>query len=304
MPLVSVVMPVYNGKKHLKEAIQSILNQSFKDFEFIIINDGSTDGTEDIIKSFGDKRIVYIKNTANRGLSTSFNIGIRLARGAYIARMDSDDISVHDRFEKQLEFMDNNPDIGIVGSSVRIINDQESDLGKAKKATKHIEIKWASLFSTPLSHPTVMARSEVLKENQFDESMTNSDDYELWSRLLFQTETRFANIAEPLLLYRVTSDSFTRKLNPEKRKVSALNTIRNLERYIELSDEEKETLILLRQEAKITLIQLKQIFTLYRHAARAFVVTENIRFPENLSIYSRLIDLALFLFKYKIKSVY
>ncbi|MEK7227475.1 MAG: glycosyltransferase [Patescibacteria group bacterium] len=303
MPKISVVMPVYNGGKYLCEAIDSILNQSFKDFEFIIVNDGSKDKTEEIIKSYKDERIIYVKNTSNKGLSASFNIGIRIARGAYIARMDADDVSIYERFSTQLSFLESHAEIGIVGSSAILIDKDGRFLKKYYRPVRHMEIKWASLFSTPLIHPTVMARAEVLKENPYDETMTSSEDYELWSRLLFERSVIFANIPEPLLYYRVFQESFTQGLNNDKRATSARNSINNIERYITLSEEEKDMLTELREDLPLSSSQLLAIWNLYKRAAGGFVERENISFPKNLTIYSRLSNLALFLLKHKLKHI-
>ncbi len=122
-PTISVVMPVYNGAKYLKEAIESVLNQSFKDFELILINDGSTDSSESIIKSFDEPRIVYLNNGGNLGLSKSFNKGIIAAKGTYIARMDADDVSLPNRFEIQLDYLDTHPNIGVIGTNIILINE-------------------------------------------------------------------------------------------------------------------------------------------------------------------------------------
>ena len=115
-PMISVVMPTFNGEKFIKEAIESILNQTFNDFEFIIVNDGSIDNTEKIIQSFSDKRIVYVKKEQNSGISDTLNLGISLAKGKYIARMDDDDISIPNRFERQLEVFASDLKIIVCGS--------------------------------------------------------------------------------------------------------------------------------------------------------------------------------------------
>ncbi len=294
-------MPVLNGEKYLNRAIESVLGQSFSDFEFVIINDGSTDKTEEVIKSYHDQRIVYLRNDQNLGLAKSFNIGIRVARGQFIARMDADDISITDRFEKQLYFLEKHKDVDIIGSSVILINKDGRRLKKIKRPTNHIEIKWQSLFSTPLFHPTVMARSEVLKENLFDESYHNSEDYELWSRLLFTTDTRFANISEPLLLYRTFSNSFTQKLDSDKRAVSAENTMKNIERYIQINSHEKNILTLLRQDQVLSFRDLWTILYIYLKAARIFCEKEKIKVSRSLFIYSKLFSLFVFLIKNKVK---
>ena len=121
-------MPVYNAERHLSESIKSILNQSFSEFEFLIINDGSSDGSREIIKSFNDSRIVLHDNNRNFGLTKSLNIGLNLAKGRYIARMDADDISYQNRLEKQYQFMENNPDIGFCGTWYKKIGDSSKIL--------------------------------------------------------------------------------------------------------------------------------------------------------------------------------
>ena len=122
-PKISVIMPVLNAELYLKTAIESVLSQTIPDFEFIIINDGSTDKTEEIIKSYQDPRIIYIKNDTNIGLSKSYNLGIRASKGEFIARMDADDISFKDRFESQLEFLEAHQEVGVVGGGVILIDE-------------------------------------------------------------------------------------------------------------------------------------------------------------------------------------
>lgn len=247
-PLISVLMPVYNAEKFVGEAIESVLKQTCADFEFIIVNDGSTDGSLKIIKSFEDPRIVYVDNGRNRGLAASFNIGIDKAQGKYIARMDADDVCLKERFEKQLSLLEKKPQIGIVGSSIIIVDENGRKMAVHYRPRTHKAVKFGSLFSTPMYHPTVMGRSEIFKSHHFNETFSNSEDYELWSRLLFQTDVKFANITEPLLKYRVYPQSFTQTLNLDKRALSAHNTIINIERYIQLSEKERNFIIRRRQE--------------------------------------------------------
>ena len=294
MPKISVVMPVLNGEKYLREAVESILNQSFKDFEFIIINDGSTDKTEGIIKSYDDPRIVYIKNKENLGLSKSYNIGIRSSKGKFIARMDADDVSLPERFEKQFDFLISGK-ADIVGSSVVLIDERGGRIKRQKRPVGHIEIKWHSLLSTPLIHPTVMGKAAVFKENLFDESYQNSEDYELWSRLLFTTPVRFANIPKPLLLYRVYPQSFTRSLKPEKKLHSAENSIKNIGRYVSLSEKEKSLIVKLRLGENLPLSELHEILKLYKRARREFRNKENFNPPLSPLVFS--------LIKYKLKQL-
>jgi len=294
-PAVSVVMPVLNGEKYLRLAIESVLNQTFSDFEFIIINDGSTDETEKIINSYNDPRIKYIQNSENLGLSKSFNIGIRATTGELIARMDADDISVNDRLEKQVKYLKNHLDISILGSAIIRIDESGQKLGVSSRPTSHEGVKWQSLFSTPLFHPTVMARAVVLKGNLFDENLHNSEDYELWSRLLFTTSTRFANLREPLLRYRVFSKSFTQSLG-KNFKIDALNTsIINIERYVSLTDDEKLCLTNLRMNS-LKLKDFIKILNLYRKIRGAFRLKEGYR--------PSLANQVLFLTKYYLKRVW
>lgn len=302
-PKVSVVMPVYNGERYLREAIGSILNQTFGDFEFIIINDGSTDSTEKIIQSFKDPRIVYISNGKNLGLSKSFNIGINAAKGAYLARMDADDISTPKRFERQVQFLEKRPQVDIVGSNLRFIDEYGKFRSNFKRQADHMDIKFSSLFSTPMMHPTVMGKTSVFKTHHYNEALSNSEDYELWSRLLFNTNTHFANIHEPLLLYRTYPHSFTQTLNLDKRIVSAHNAITNIERYTPLSSKEKDLLVKIRQEQPLSTAQLLKIFMIYLRSAGAFSRKENLGLKKALKIYSSLFSKIYFLVKYRIKKL-
>ena len=153
---LSVVMPVYNAEKYLSEAIESILQQSFEDFEFLIINDGSTDRSKDIVLQYDDPRIIYVENDSNMGLIATLNRGIKLARGLFLARMDADDISVKDRFAKQIAFLKNNPNYGLCGSTVRIIDGKGQRKKRVMLPITDTEIRTYSYFSSPLIHPTVM----------------------------------------------------------------------------------------------------------------------------------------------------
>ena len=197
-PLVTVILPVFNSESFLRTAIDSILNQTFIDFEFLIINDGSTDTSRDIILSYTDKRIRFLENEINIGLIKTLNKGIREAKGEYIARMDADDISRHDRFEKQVEFLDANPEYGIVGSWCTIIGSEKT----IEYHSTHDSLEFALLHYCCFVHPSVMIRKLVLIDNQlfYNEDYLHSEDYELWTRLL--TKTKGYNIKEYLLAYR------------------------------------------------------------------------------------------------------
>ena len=196
--LISVLLPVYNGEKFLKEAIDSVLGQSFASFELVIIDDGSTDDSCNIILSYHDARIRFLQNGQNIGLIKTLNKGIIESKGKYIARMDADDICREDRFVKQVEFLEQHPSYGIVGSWCSIINSSK----KIEYHTSHESLQFALLNYCCFVHPSVMLRKSVLTENQlsFDSHFVHSEDYELWTRLL--TQTKAANLPEYLLSYR------------------------------------------------------------------------------------------------------
>ncbi|MFN5442865.1 MAG: glycosyltransferase family 2 protein, partial [Crocinitomicaceae bacterium] len=159
-PDVSVVMPVYNGEQYLKEAIESILSQTYVNFEFIIINDGSEDNSEEIILSYNDPRIVYIKNLENLKLIKTLNIGFSKAKGKYIARMDADDISLPRRLEKQVDYLERNPDIGVLGTGVFLKGEKE--ISKLLYHTDDKSLRFALAFYCPFIHPSVVLRKAVL----------------------------------------------------------------------------------------------------------------------------------------------
>lgn len=196
-PKVTVLMPVYNAEVYLEEAIESILDQTYRDFEFLIINDGSTDESKKIIESYTDRRIRLENNKKNRGLNYSLNKGIDLARGKYIARMDADDVSLPDRLQVQVEFMDKNPDIGVCGSWFKFTDTEEVD----QKLTDPESIKAALFFTCQLGHPTVIIRKAFLdKYNLRYDTQISAEDYELWVRCA--RYFKIANIPKVLVLYR------------------------------------------------------------------------------------------------------
>lgn len=196
-------MAVYNGEKYIKEAIQSILNQSIKNFEFIIIDDGSTDRSLEIIRSFQDPRIIILINDKNRGLAASLNYGISYSRGEYIARMDCDDLSHPLRFAKQINYLEKNPDISVVGSNCTIINEEGKLFGKLTFSTKPIIILWLMHFRNQLAHPSVMVRRSFFSLFQYDEKCIASQDYELWARA--SGKMKYSNLPQCLLFYRIHS---------------------------------------------------------------------------------------------------
>ncbi|TAF45002.1 MAG: glycosyltransferase [Sphingobacteriales bacterium] len=218
-PTISVLMPVYNGEKYLKEAINSILNQSFKDFEFIIINDGSTDSTEEIILSYTDPRIVYVKNEVNLHLIKTLNKGIDLSKGKYIARMDADDISIQNRFEQQIKIFNQYTEVDIVNCQYFLLTaDGKSYRNDRTSIIINTEaVKYISIFQTMIQHPTVMIKAELMKLNKYkdNEDVKHIEDFELWNRL-FENKCNSYIIEEHLLFYRVNPASINNTKGAEQ----------------------------------------------------------------------------------------
>lgn len=212
-------MPVYNAENYLIEAIGSILEQTYENFELLIINDGSTDASANIIDYYVsfDSRIVHVKND-NQGISRSLNHGIQISRGKYIARMDSDDISMPKRLEEQVKFMENNVDVGICGTWASLFGEIKSGQS-IRHPIEDAELKVLLLFSVCFVHPTVMIRSDVLSSTniKYDINYPSAQDYNMWVRL--KNHTKFANIPLVLLKYRVTSHSVSSTANADGSSV-------------------------------------------------------------------------------------
>lgn len=218
-PIISVIMPVYNGARYLRESIDSILNQTFKDFEFIIINDGSTDNSEEIILSYNDPRIVYLKNKVNSKICVTLNRGIDAARGNYIARFDCDDIALPNRLERQKQYLDKHPEIGIIGSDIIIFGkgDEDHYFGFVHNPD---ECKAGLLFNTCFAHPAVMMRTRILLEHNlhYREEYKGIEDFEMWWRISQYAE--MANLPEALIRYRKHPEQETQNVSVSVTKKS------------------------------------------------------------------------------------
>ena len=219
MPLVSVIMSVYNGDKHLEESLSSVTNQSLSDWELIVVDDFSQDNSRNIIRRAmeQDKRVRCIENKKNLGLAASLNIAIQESRGQYIARMDDDDVSLPCRLEKQVSFLESNKHIGVVGSMAELIGIKN---GIRRHAEKDLDIKNRTLFSCQFCHPTTIIRKDLLDRTgiRYDESFRTAQDYKLWVDLL--PHTSFYNMSETLLQYRVHNG----QISSSKRKEQKNNT--------------------------------------------------------------------------------
>jgi len=226
MPRVTVLMPTYNAEKYLREAIESILQQTFTDFEFLIIDDGSTDNSIDIIRSYKDTRIRLVKNGQNIGISRTLNRGIELAASDIIARMDADDISLPDRLKKQYKYLQKHPKCSLVSSNVELISETGESLDRFQP--EHDLFYYNLTFLCWIYHPTVMYKRPAIKDLGFY-PLTPSEDYRLWSKLI--RKYLFYNIQDICLKYRISNQSVSNFLFVEKHRAAAKIQIKENLRY-------------------------------------------------------------------------
>src|SRR3989344_5299300 len=220
-PKISVIMSVYNGMPFLKEAVESILKQTYKDFEFIIVDDASTDGTWNYLKSIKDKqslrssqvaglkRIKLIKNSKNLGLAASLNKALKFAKGEYIARMDADDISLPKRFEKQIKFLLKNPSIDLCGTWANLVDAKGKIICDKKYPTQPGKVKRAITWYTAVIHPTYMAKKSFFKKMEgYRLDYDFAEDYDLLARA--KNKFKIANVGEKLFLWRLADQRRSR----------------------------------------------------------------------------------------------
>ena len=224
VPRISVVMPVYNAEKYLSDAISSILQQTFNDFELIVIDDGSNDRSPGIIEAFAKKdRRLVVHRQKNSGLIASLNRACSLARGTFIARMDADDVSLPYRFERQVDFLEKHPDIGLLGTWIQ-------DIGPAGQPgpiwplpTTPDSIRWFLMFGNCIAHPSIMARRELIQGLRYRNEARHVEDYDLWIRM--SAVSRLANLPEVLLKYRVVGQSVSsRNLSEQQEQATRLRS--------------------------------------------------------------------------------
>ncbi len=232
-PKVTVLMPVYNGEKYLRDAVLSILNQTFMDFEFLVINDGSTDKSLDLLKSFHDPRIRLVNNEINLRLPATLNKGLRLARGTYIARMDCDDISLPERLARQVEYLDANPDVGLCSTDIYSMNVHGQVIDMPKDKIKGVPVEWRLFWENPIKHPTAMLRRRILADSNLAYRDVFAEDFVLWCRLALVTKIQ--KLDYPLLLYRMAPGSIFHS-NPAPHFVQAITASRALASIIGKTD--------------------------------------------------------------------
>jgi glycosyltransferase involved in cell wall biosynthesis len=197
-------MPVYNGEEYLRDAIESVLDQIFEEFELLIINDGSKDGSRQIIQSYSDRRIRLINLDNNHGLPYVRNVGLAESLGEFIAWFDCDDISIPERLAEEVAFMDEHPDVGACGSYIYRFGRKQDKMKKVH--TEHDRIRAALLFRSEILNPSAMVRTSVIRQHglQYDHAMFYAEDYDFWQSLC--SKTRLSNIPKVLVRYRLRQD--------------------------------------------------------------------------------------------------
>ncbi|WP_293892556.1 glycosyltransferase family 2 protein [Flavobacterium sp.] len=215
-PFITVLMPVYNCERFIQQAIESVLNQTYSNFEFLIIDDCSTDQTISFIKKYNDSRINFIEKPINSGYTISLNLGFKIAKGKYIARMDGDDICVPTRFEKQVLFLEENPDVIVCGSLSKILGTNTIMI----VPENHEEIKLAMLKANCIIHPSVMIQKKSIDEFSivYDTSKEPAEDYDLWVRLAILGS--LYNLQEVLLHYRMYDEQVSNVRNENQKKIA------------------------------------------------------------------------------------
>ena len=240
-PEISVIMSVYNGSNYLEESINSILNQTFENFELIVINDNSDDETLKVLSQIKDRRLKVKNNSVRLGQGESLNVAIKIARGKYIARQDHDDLSYNNRLYIQHKFMEENPEIGLVGSGANFIDKSGKHIKTWSNFSDCITLKWLLLFRNQFIHSSIMFRMSVIKENNITyKDFKFSQDYELWMRI--GSKTCIANIDDILVMIRRHSGQKSSSTDPQKsmipreisfNKISELKHI-DIQEYINL----------------------------------------------------------------------
>jgi glycosyltransferase involved in cell wall biosynthesis len=300
-PFISVVLPVYNAELYITDTINSILNQTYTNFELIIINDGSNDNSEACILQFQDQRIKYFKNEKNLKLIQTLNLGLSLAKGKYIARIDADDIALPQRFEKQIDFLEKNSEYGIVGSFAETFGSENKKLTFVQE---DVDIRYAFLTHNPFVHSSVMIRNQILTENKlsFDLTQLHVEDYALWIEILNFSKGKI--LPEILIKYRIHENQIsvvhnnTQVINTEKIQkkylLSLLPEVKEVDLVFDIFHNQKTTIpgvILFLKFIKFIELEntnaLNQKLTksLIKNAKNKIISAEKITFKELLNLF-------------------
>jgi len=247
--LVSLILSAFNAERYLNKSIESILNQTMPHFEFIIINDGSTDNSLEIIKHYKkDGRIKLINNKVNLGLTKSLNIGLKNSKGKYIARMDADDISMPYRLETEVNFLENNPEIALIGSYYYLIDENDKIIKEIKHPLEYEDIKWYLLFDNCFGHSTVMFRRELLnKVGYYSEKYKYAQDYEYWVRI--SEKYKVKNLDKFLVKIRTHPQNITSLSSNNQLDFSLEVSKQQIKKYIKVNHISNHDILILRKIA-------------------------------------------------------
>lgn len=230
IPRLSVVLPAYNAEKTIRRAIESILNQTFKDFELIVINDGSIDRTAEIISSYTDKRINFVNLDKNEGLVSALNRGLKLSRGEFIARQDADDESLLNRFARQLNVIESDEELGVVGAATLLRTETGRVVGSYKYPDDSTLAEWQAIFKTPVAHSTVILRKSIIEAaGAYSGEYKYAEDFELWTRVA--RVGKIISLKEPLVYYAISEggeSQLNRNLQDERHVSIAQRNIEGL----------------------------------------------------------------------------
>jgi glycosyltransferase involved in cell wall biosynthesis len=234
MPLVSILLSVNNDETFVAEGVDSVLRQTVSDLELIVIDDASTDGTPQRLEAFDDSRLAVLRNDEQVGLAASLNAGLARAQGRYVARLDADDVAYPNRLELQLARMDG---LAILGTAIVDLDAQGRTGQLHRNPLGRCAVRWHSLFSSPFFHPTVLVDRDALGGLRYDETFLESEDYELWTRLLERGEG--ANLAEPLVAKRIHSGQASQRRSDVQQSFQRQVALREIARVAPDVDAER-----------------------------------------------------------------
>ncbi|MCQ8847217.1 glycosyltransferase [Alteromonas stellipolaris] len=300
-PLISVVMPVYNAQNYILDALKSICDQTYQNLEIIVIDDGSTDSSKELIQSIADidNRLKLISRE-NKGLISSLNEGIEVSKGQYIARMDADDLSHPERLSRQIDYLEKHPEVGVIFSGIEYIDEYgkiiRKKISSKTRAIEPVEL----LFGCPVCHPTAMFNmNKVTKiEIRYDHNFKNAEDFELWTRIISAHSISIMN--EVLFQYRIHSGSITSQNSDSQRKMavnaivknlSSLSNSKKLKRYFFVvynNHQGNESRHVTLNAIAFLFIRLKFInynFSLYKYATKSYyLVRDKLKSSKKVSL--------------------
>ncbi|MCX7744996.1 MAG: glycosyltransferase [Flavobacteriales bacterium] len=268
--MVSVIMPVYNGMPYLPKAVASILKQTFSDFEFIIIDDGSTDNSASYLRSVHDPRIKLINLPTNAGVTKALQRGLLHSKGKYIARLDADDLALPDRLAFQVQYMESHPDIVLMGSSYQLIDEEDNVIKYVNIAKKDLEIRWKLLFKNPFIHSTVIFRHSVLTKNNLGYRQAHGEDYRLWVDILEYGKAEISD--KPLVKYRVHPNSWTTTKNDQQVKAAYEIASKEIRKYISIESGKIQPLISFARGIIIDENISSEVKRLYKNLLKSFLL--------------------------------